>query len=66
MIDLNTKEVIFIMKIIDLDAEIFIKKTIIAVIFKIDSNIIYIVIILINQDTTMLFYIFALGFEIMS
>ena len=48
MIALDIKKVIFAIKIIDLNTEIFAKKAIIALIFEIDSSGIYIAIILIN------------------
>ena len=38
MIDLNIKKKISIMKMIDLDVEVFIKKTRVTLILKIDDN----------------------------
>lgn len=58
--DLNTEKVVSAMKMIDLDAEVLIKKAMVALVFKIDSSNINIVITLINQDTIVLFQIIVL------
>lgn len=55
MIDLNTKEVVFTMKIINLNIKVSIKKIIVDFVFEIDSNNIYIKMALINQDIIVLF-----------
>ena len=48
IIDLDAKEIIFVIKIIDLDAKVFAKKIIVALIFKIDGVAIYMTMVLIN------------------
>lgn len=48
IIDLNTKEIVFARKIIDLDIELSNKKRIITFVFKINNSDIYIAMILIN------------------
>lgn len=48
MIDLDAKKVMFVIKIIELDVKIFAKKIMIALIFEIDSIVIYITIVLMN------------------
>ena len=60
MIDLNIKEIIFFIKIIDLNGEISTKKVIMVLVFEIDGGSIHIVMALINQDITMLFQIVML------
>lgn len=49
---------------INLDAEMSIKKAMLALIFEIDGNSIYIAMALMNQDITMLFQIIMLISEI--
>ena len=44
----------FTIKIFDLNAEVFAKKTIMTLVFKINNSNIYMVMTLINQDITML------------
>lgn len=46
--DLDIKEVMFIIKIIDLDDKIFAEKAMVSLIFKINSGGIYIAMVLIN------------------
>lgn len=41
MMDLNIEKVLFVVKIIDLDTEIFIRKKLVAFLFKIDGSNIY-------------------------
>lgn len=48
MIDLNIKEVVFTIKIFDLDAEVFAKKAMIALVFEIDDGSINMAMALIN------------------
>lgn len=55
MMDLNAEEIAFVIKIIDLDTKIFAEKTMVPLVFKIDNSNIHIVMVLINQDTTVLF-----------
>ena len=55
MINLDTKKIISMIKIIDLDIEIFTKIIIIVFNFEINSNSIYIKIVLINQNIIILF-----------
>lgn len=64
MIDLNTEKYMFAIKIIDLNAEMFIEKIILALVFKMNGGGIYMVITLMNYNTTVLLQIFILGFEI--
>lgn len=64
MIDLDAKKVVFIMKIIDLNAKVSAKKTTIVLIFEINGGGIYTAIVLINQDTIVLFQVILLLFEI--
>lgn len=47
-------------KIMDMDAKIFVKKTIVVFVFEINSSGICTAIALINQDTTILFWIIVL------
>lgn len=49
---------------INLNTEMFAEKTMMGLVFKIDDNGIYIIMIFINQDTTFLFQIVVLGSEI--
>lgn len=64
MINLNAKKIVFAIKIINLDAEMFIEKVIVAFVFKINGGSIYMVMILINQDIMMLCQIIVLVSEI--
>lgn len=48
MMDLDTKKVVFAVKIIDLDAEVSAEKIMVALIFEIDDSGIYIVMTLMN------------------
>ena len=48
MIDFDVEEIIFTMKIIDLNVEVSIEKIIVALIFEIDGSGIHIVMTLIN------------------
>lgn len=52
------------MKIIDLNAKVFTKKIIKALVFKIDCNGIYMAMFLLNQNIIVLFQLILLGFEI--
>ena len=62
--NLYAEEVVSAIKIIDLNAKVSAKKTMVALVFEIDSSGIYMAMVLINQDTTMLFQIIVLAFEI--
>lgn len=65
MIDLNVGEdLVSAVKIINLDAEISVEKIIVVLIFEIDSNGIYTVMILMNQNTIVLLQIVMLKSEI--
>lgn len=64
MINLNTKKMVSDIEIIDLDIEIFTKKIVVAFIFKIKDNDIYVRIALINQNTIVLLQIILLKSEI--
>lgn len=64
MIDLDIKEVIFAVKIIDLNAEISTEKVMVVFIFEINCVDIYIAMTLVNQNTIVLFHIIILVFEI--
>lgn len=64
MIDLEANKVIFIMKIITLNTEIFAEKIMVALIFEINDSSIYMAITFINQNTTVLFQIIILGSKI--
>ena len=55
---------VFAIKIIDLDAEMFAKKTMVILVFKIDSGEIHTAIALINWDKMVLFQIVVLISEI--
>lgn len=55
MIDLNSKKVLFAIKIFDINIKMFFKKLKIILIFEINNFSIYIIIILIDQDITLLF-----------
>lgn len=46
--NLDAEGVVFIIKIIDLDVEMFVEKIMVALVFEIDSSSIYIAIALIN------------------
>ena len=60
MKNLDAKEVVSAMKIIDLDAEISAEKAMVPLIFEIDGGGIYMAMALMNQDTTILFQIIVL------
>ena len=62
--DLNAEDVVSAMKIIYLDTEVSIKKTMVALMFEINGGGIYTAKTLINQDTMMLLQIVVLEFEI--
>lgn len=62
--DLNTEKIVFAVKIINLNAEILVKKIIIAFIFEIDDINIHTIMVLINQNIIVLLQIFVLEFEI--
>ena len=64
IMDLNIKEMVFAIKIIDLDAEGFAEKIMVALIFKIDGSGIYTAITLMNQNTIVLLQIIILEFKI--
>ena len=49
---------------IDLDAEVFAEKVIVALVFKINSGSIHTAIVLMNQNITILFQIIVLAFKI--
>lgn len=51
MIGLDIKKVVFAIKIIDLDTEVFAEKTMVALVFEIDGNSIHMEMTLINEDT---------------
>lgn len=53
-----------VMKIIDLDTEVSTEKTIVALVFKIDGGGIYTAIVMMNQNTMVLFQIIVLKSEI--
>ena len=63
LINLDTM-VLSIVKIIDLEAEVFAKKTIVALVFEIDGDGIHMKMVLIDQDTTVLLQTIVLGSEI--
>ena len=62
--DLDAEEVVFAVKIIGLDTEVFAKKIMVALVFGINSGGIYMAMVSMNQDTTMLFQIVVLASEI--
>ena len=62
--DLDAEEVMSIVKIIYLDAEVSVKKTMVALVFEIEGGNIYMTITLMNQDITVLLQIIALGSKI--
>lgn len=64
IINLNIEEVVSAIKIIYLDAEMFVEKTIVAFIFEMNGSGIHTAIILMSQDITVLLQIIALGSEI--
>lgn len=64
MMDLDAKEVLSTVKIIDLDAEVLTEKAMVAFVSEIDSDGIHMAIVLINQYTTVLFQIVVLASEI--
>lgn len=66
MIELIVKEMVVVIKIINLDTEVFTEKIMMTLIFKINRSDIYIIITLINQDTIMLFQIIILVFKFLS
>ena len=55
MINLKAEEMVFAMKIIDLNTEIFAEKIMVALIYEIDGSNIYMVMTLINQNIIVLF-----------
>ena len=62
--DMDTQKMVSAMKITYLDAEMSVEKTMVALIFEINSSGIYMAMIMINQDTTVLLQIVILGSEI--
>lgn len=64
MMDLDAKERVFVIKIIDLDIKMSAKKTIIALVFEINGSSIYTVMVLMNRDTIVLFQVVLLATEI--
>ena len=64
MIDLDAEEVVSAVKIIYLDAEVSVEKTMVALVFEIDVGGIHTAMTLMNQDTTVLLQIIVLGSEI--
>ena len=64
MMDLDVEEVVFAVKIIGLDAEMSADKAMVALVFEIDGGGIYMAMVLMNQDTTLLFQIVVLASEI--
>lgn len=64
IIDLDTEDMVCVKKIIDLNIEVFAKKIIVTLVFRINNSSIYIAMALINQDITVLFYIVILVFKI--
>ena len=64
MIDLDTKEMVSAVKIIDLDTEVFAEKIMMALVFEIDGGDIYMEMALMNQDTIVLLQIVVLEFKI--
>ena len=54
MIDLDAKKIVSAMKIIYLDAEVSVEKTMVALVFEIDGSNIHMAMTLMNQDTTVL------------
>ena len=62
--ELDAEEVVSAIKIIDLNTEISAEKVMMALIFEIDGGSIYIAMVLINQDTMVLFQIVVLTSEI--
>ena len=64
MMDLDVEEMVSAMKIIDLDAEVSAEKVMVALVFEIDGGNIHMAMILMNQDTTVLFQIIILASEI--
>ena len=62
--DPDAEEVVSTVKIIYLDAEVSVEKTIVALVFEIDGDSIHMAIILMNQDTTILLKIIMLGSKI--
>lgn len=62
--NLNIEKVLFAVKIINLNIKVFIKKKLVAFVFKINSNNIYTAMISINQDIIVLFLIIILGSKI--
>lgn len=57
-------EIVVVMKIIDLDAELFTEKTMVAPVFEIDGSGIHMAMNLMNQETTVLLRIVVLGSQI--
>ena len=64
MIDLDVEEIVSAMKIMYLDAEVFVEKIMVALVFEIDIGSIYTAMTLMNQDTIMLLQIVILRSEI--
>ena len=64
MIDLDAEEMMFVVKIIDLHAEVSVEKTIVALVFEIDGSGIHTEIVLIKQDIKILLQIVVLRSKI--
>ena len=64
MMDLDAEEVVSAVKIIYLDAEVSVEKTMVALVSEIDGGSIHTAMTLMNQDTTVLLQIVVLGSEI--
>lgn len=64
MIDLDLEKVMFVVKIIALNFEISAEIIIVVLVFEINGGNMYIIIILKNQDTTVLHWIVMLELEI--
>ena len=64
MIDLDAEEMVSTVKIIYLDTEVSVEKTMIALIFEVDIGSNHTAMTLINQDATVLLQIIVLGSEI--
>ena len=54
MVNLDVEKMVFSIKIIDVNTKVFAKKTIMALVFEIDSNNILTAMILINQNIIVL------------
>ena len=64
MIDLDAKKIVSTVKIIYLDAEVSVEKTMVALVFEINTSSIHTAMTLINQDIIVLFQIVVLVSEI--